>query len=171
MLNHSSFFWKYGGRVSWWVLWVLECNITMVGTFYGALAGLDSGTMLASCSSVVNPCPISWTPTVFQYLSNLMSTHCDEQWCSPKQLLYSIQKQSWTHTHTLSLCVCVCVFGQSLSNLMSTNCIQYLAWLEHLAIVEIAGYPWSLTVFPFCGSLVHYLYPLEGQSLCTDCRQ
>ena len=29
------------------------------GDIFGALVGVDSGTILASCSSVVNPCPIS----------------------------------------------------------------------------------------------------------------
>ena len=53
-------FWKYGGKVSEWVLWVVERLTTIVGTIFGALVGVDSGTMLASCSSVaefpLSPC-------------------------------------------------------------------------------------------------------------------
>ena len=47
-----TIFWKYGGKVCWWVLWVVERLTTIVGTIVGALVGVDSGTMLASCSGV-----------------------------------------------------------------------------------------------------------------------
>ena len=47
---------------------------------------------------------------------------------------------------------------------MNTNCISVvgLAWTS--SNYWVPGLPWSLTVFPFYGSLVHYLYPLHGQS-------
>ena len=37
----------------------VEMHYYYSGDFSGALVGLDIGTILATCSSVVNPCPIS----------------------------------------------------------------------------------------------------------------
>ena len=38
---------------------VLEMHYYYSTDISGALVGVDSGTILATCSSVVNPCPIS----------------------------------------------------------------------------------------------------------------
>ena len=52
ILCKKPHFSKYHGKVFRWVLWVVERLTTIVGTIVGALVGVDSGTMLASCSGV-----------------------------------------------------------------------------------------------------------------------
>ena len=100
-----------------------------------------------------------------------MNTNCISVvvWSHEHPLWWIVmQSQATTVFNTATimgtLALSVCVFGQSLSNLMSTNCISLLglAWTSSNSWVP--GLPWSLTVFPFYGSLVHYLYPLDGQS-------
>ena len=91
--------------MSGWVLRVLKCITTIVGTFLV----LWLGWILA----------LYWL--LVQVWSILVQSH--------EYQLYSVLGPAWT----------------------SSN---YWA----------SGLPWSLTVFPFYGSLVHYLYPLDGQS-------